>query len=306
MNVPKPTMAPLSTERGEAGLGNMLWMSFGYAIQVSPLHTLALYNAVANNGRMMRPYLVNSIQTNGVLAKQFEPVVMDESICKPSVIKDAQAAMRMVVTEGTAKKALAGMPFEVSGKTGTAHVSDGPIKYAHGVYQATFVGYFPANNPQYTCIVVIRTKPHAASHYGGTLAAPVFREIATKVYAMYVENKNSTLYAARKDSSGFFYAGYTPDIKNVFKTMNIAYRDSVAQNNWATVYSGNYQPVMKAVTVRQQVMPNVRGMGLKDAIYLLENMGLKVSVRGTGKITTQSVAPGTALGKGVTVILELS
>ena len=196
--------------------------------------------------------------------------------------------------------------FAVAGKTGTAHVSDGPIKYGDGVYQATFVGYFPADKPQFTCIVVVRTKPHAASHYGGTVAAPVFREIATKLYAMYVEKKNPSRYAGTKDSSGYFYAGFTKDIKNVFKAMNMAYRDSVAENNWASVYANNYQPVMKAATVRQQVMPNVRGMGLKDAVYLLENMGLKVAVRGRGKITMQSVAPGTALAKGVTVILELS
>ena len=99
---------------------------------------------------------------------------------------------------------------------------------------------------------------------------------------------------------------FTSDIKNVFKTMNVAYRDSVAQNNWSTVYANNYQPVIKATNVRQQVMPNVRGMGLKDAVYLLENMGLRVAVRGRGKITMQSVAPGTSLAKGITVILELS
>jgi cell division protein FtsI (penicillin-binding protein 3) len=306
MNVPKPTMAPLSTEKGEAGLGNMLWMSFGYAIQVSPLHTLALYNAVANNGRMMRPFLVSSIQSNGVITREFAPSVIDESICKPSVIKDAQAAMRAVVTEGTARKALEGMAFEVAGKTGTAHVSDGPIKYAHGVYQATFVGYFPANKPQYTCIVVIRTKPHAASHFGGTLAAPVFKEIATKLYAMYVEKKSPSLYTANRDSSSFFYAGFTPDMKNVYSSMAMGYRDSAARSNWSVVYANNNQPVIKGSTIRQQVMPNVRGMGLKDAIYLLENMGLKVAVKGKGKIVMQSVAPGTALAKGITVVLELS
>jgi cell division protein FtsI (penicillin-binding protein 3) len=303
-NVPKPTMAPLN-QKGSAE-GNMLWMSFGYGIQVSPLHTLTLYNAIANNGTMMKPFLVSSIQSNGIIHKQFQPTVLAEKICKPDVIKNARAAMEMVVTEGTGKKAFKDMPFAVAGKTGTAHVSDGPIKYSHGVYQATFVGYFPADNPQYTCIVVIRTKPHAASHYGGTVAAPVFKEIATKLYSMYIEKKSPSLYAGSKDSAGFFYAGYTKDIKNVFNAMNMNYRDSVAQNTWAAVYANNYQPVVKAATVRQQVMPNVRGMGLKDAVYLLENMGLKVAIRGRGKITMQSVAPGTALAKGITVILELS
>ncbi|MEO7922655.1 MAG: penicillin-binding protein [Chitinophagaceae bacterium] len=303
-DVPKPMMAPLD-QKGSAE-GNMLWMSFGYGIQVSPLHTLTLYNAIANNGKMMRPYLVNSIQQNGIIKKNVTPVVMDENLCKPSVIQSARESMEMVVTEGTARKAFKGMPFAVAGKTGTAHVSDGKIKYADGVYQATFVGYFPADKPQYTCIVVIRTKPHAASHYGGTLAAPVFREIATKLYAMYVEKKDPSMYAAKKDSAAYFYAGFTRDIRNVFKTMNIPYTDSANENSWSNVYASNYQPVIRATTVRQQVMPNVRGMGLKDAVYLLENMGVKIAVKGRGKIVAQSVAPGTALAKGITVMLELS
>jgi|CXWL01.1.fsa_nt_gi cell division protein FtsI (penicillin-binding protein 3) len=310
-NVPKPTMAPLN-QKGSAE-GNMLWMSFGYGIQVSPLHTLTLYNAIANNGKMMKPYLVGSIQSNGIVTKLFQPTVIEENICKPAVVQAARASMEATVTDGTATRVFKGMSFAVAGKTGTAHVSDGPIKYADGVYQATFVGYFPADKPQFTCIVVIRTRPHAASHYGGTLAAPVFREIATKLYAMYVERKNPSMYATTKDSSWFFYAGYTNDIKNVYKAMNVEYKDSVSQNTqpagqagWSSVYASNYQPVMKANNVRPEVMPNVRGMGLKDALYLLENMGLKIAVRGKGKITMQSVAPGTALTKGITVILELS
>jgi len=211
-----------------------------------------------------------------------------------------------VVTEGTAKRVFAGLPFAVAGKTGTAHVSDGPIKYNHGVYQASFVGYFPAENPQYTVIVVVRTKPHAASHFGGTVAAPVFREIATKLYAMYVDKKDPSLYAGKKDSASYFYAGYTPDIKNVYDVLKVKYADSAAAGNWSMVYAANYQPVVKANSVKKKVMPNVRGMGLKDALYLLENMGVKVTVTGKGKIAAQSVPPGTELGKGITVLLELS
>lgn len=303
-NLPKPTMAPLD-QKGSAQ-GNMLWMSFGYGIQVSPLHTLMLYNAIANNGKMMKPYLVNSIRNNGVLYKQFEPTVITDNLCKPDVIKVARESMEMVVTEGTAKRVFAGLPFAVAGKTGTAHVSDGPIKYNHGVYQASFVGYFPADRPQYTVIVVVRTKPHAASHFGGTVAAPVFREIATKLYAMYVDKKDPSLYAVKKDSASYFYAGYTPDIKNVYDVLKVKYADSASTGNWSMVYAANYQPVVKASSVKKKVMPNVRGMGLKDALYLLENMGVKVTVTGKGKIAAQSVPPGTELGKGVTVMLELS
>ena len=303
-NLPKPTMAPLD-QKGSAQ-GNMLWMSFGYGIQLSPLHTLMLYNAIANNGKMMKPYLVNSIRNNGVLYKQFEPTVITDNLCKPDIIKVARESMEMVVTEGTAKRVFAGLPFAVAGKTGTAHVSDGPIKYNHGVYQASFVGYFPAENPQYTVIVVVRTKPHAASHFGGTVAAPVFREIATKLYAMYVDKKDPSLYAGKKDSASYFYAGYTPDIKNVYDVLKVKYADSASTSNWSMVYAANYQPVVKASAVKKKVMPNVRGMGLKDALYLLENMGVKVTVTGKGKIAAQSVPPGTELGKGITVLLELS
>jgi cell division protein FtsI (penicillin-binding protein 3) len=303
-NLPKPSMAPLD-QKGSAQ-GNMLWMSFGYGIQVSPLHTLMLYNAIANNGKMMKPYLVNSIRNNGVLYKQFEPTVISDNLCKQEVINVARESMEMVVTEGTAKRVFAGLPFAVAGKTGTAHVSDGPIKYDHGVYQASFVGYFPADRPQYTVIVVVRTKPHAASHFGGTVAAPVFREIATKLYAMYVDKKDPSLYAVKKDSASYYYAGYTPDIKNVYDILKVKYADSALTGNWSMVYAANYQPVVKASSVKKKVMPNVRGMGLKDALYLLENMGVKVTVTGKGKIAAQSVPPGTELAKGVTVLLELS
>jgi len=201
------------------------------------------------------------------------------------------------------------MPFPVAGKTGTAHVADGKIKYGDGVYQASFVGYFPADKPEYTCIVAIRTKPHAAAHFGGLVAAPVFREIATKLYAMYVEKKAPSFYTITKDSSAYLYAGYTNDMKSVYKTLNVSYTDSVLQSTWSNVYINKMaqaEPVMKGNNIKQQVMPNVKGMGLKDALYLLENMGIKVDVKGKGKIIAQSVMPGTALAKGIKVVLELS
>ncbi|MEN9548572.1 MAG: hypothetical protein RIR12_1163 [Bacteroidota bacterium] len=304
-NVPKPTTAPLNL-KGSAE-GNMLWMSFGYGLQVSPLHTLTLYNAVANNGKMMRPYLVNSIMDNGVEIKKFEPTVMTDNFCKASVIKDARAAMEQVVIDGTARRPFKDMPFAVAGKTGTAHVSDGPIKYEHGVYQATFVGYFPANKPKYTCIVLIRTKPHAASHFGGTLAAPVFREIATKLYAMYVDKKDAAMpYQKQKDSTAYFYTGFTKDIQQVYSQLHIKYTDSTKQQQWASVQADNYKPVVKPVVIQKQVMPNVKGMGLKDALYVLETMGVRVNVKGKGKVQAQSLPAGALVAKGITVMIELN
>jgi cell division protein FtsI (penicillin-binding protein 3) len=293
-------------KRNNEGLHAMVTMSFGYAIEVSPLQTLTLYNAIANDGKMMRPYLVNSVQDNGIVTKQFEPNVIADKICRPEVIKMAKQCMEAVVKEGTGRPAFKDMPFQVAGKTGTAHVADGNMKYGDGVYQATFVGYFPANQPQYTCIVVIRSKPHAAIHFGGSLAGPVFRDIATRVYAMNIEKKTVTTYTPVKDSSAYFYAGYSRDIKNVYRTLNIEYADSVSQGNWSSMYANGSEPMLRTNIIHKQVMPNVKGMGLKDAIYLLENMGLKVEVRGRGKVMNQSITPGSVLTKSNTVMLELA
>ncbi len=303
-NIPSPQLAPLDKNRG--GIMNMITMSFGYAIQVSPLQTLTLYNAVANNGKMMKPYLVNSIQQDGIMVKQFEPEVLNENIARADVISAARESMEAVVTEGTGRIAFKNMPFAVAGKTGTAHVADGNIKYGAGVYQASFVGYFPANAPEYSCIVVIRTRPHAAVHYGGSLAGPVFKEVATKLYAMYVNPKSPNMYAAKKDSSNYFYAGNTADIKNVFTSLNVEFVDSSLKNTWSNVFAFNYQPMIKTSSVRPQVMPNVKGMGLKDALYVLESKGVKVSVKGKGKVIAQSVEAGSALLKGMKVLIELS
>jgi cell division protein FtsI (penicillin-binding protein 3) len=123
---------------------------------------------------------------------------------------------------------------------------------------------------------------------------------------MYVNQKSPNLYAAKKDSSAYFYAGNTDDIKNVFATLNVSYTDSAVKENWGNVFAANYQAVIKGSSVRNQVMPNVKGMGLKDALFLLESMGLKVSVKGKGKVTNQSIEAGSALSKEMKVVLELS
>ncbi|WP_303891564.1 penicillin-binding protein [Terrimonas ferruginea] len=305
-HLPKPMVAPLQKSHG--GVMNMITMSFGYAVQVSPLHTVTLYNAIANDGKMMKPYLVNSIRENGVLVKEFEPQAIEKSIASASSVKAARESMEAVITEGTGKYAFKDMPFKIAGKTGTAHVADGSVKYSDGVYQASFVGYFPADQPQYTCIVVIRSKPHAAVHYGGSLAGPVFREVATKVYAMYVNRKSPTPFVPKRDSSSYFFAGDAGDIKKVLQTLRVPFRDSVNEQTWTNVYGnagGTGQPVLSVNRVRKELMPNVRGMGLRDALYMLESLGLKVTIKGKGKVISQSVSPGTAINRNLAVVLDL-
>jgi cell division protein FtsI (penicillin-binding protein 3) len=294
-------------KRNKEGMHAMLTAAFGYAIEVSPLHTLMLYNAIANNGKMLKPYLVNRIQRGGVTVKEFSPVVLDESICRPEVIKAAQSSMEAVVTEGTAKAVFKDFPFAVAGKTGTAHVAGKDLGYGGGVYQASFVGYFPANKPEYTCIVVIKTKPHAAIHYGGQLAAPVFREVATGIYAQYVRGKKIGPVNVVPDSSVYSYAGHKEDVQQVLKQLKITYVDSLDKAAaFSEVHPYNYKPVAKAVTDVKNVMPDVRNMALRDALYILENRNLKVSVKGKGKVVAQDILPGTAITKNskVTILLN--
>lgn len=293
-------------KRNKEGLHAMITASFGYAIEVSPLHTLMLYNAIANGGKMMKPYLVNSIKNNGVTVKVFEPTVLDYNLCKPQVIDAAKVCMEAVVTEGTAKDVFKDTPFPVAGKTGTAHVAGGNIHYYDGVYQASFVGYFPADKPEYTCIVLIKTKPHAAMHYGGQLAAPVFKEIAIKLYAMYVQGKKNMATPVTTDSSMYTYAGYTNDVRNVLQKVNINPLDSANKNSWSMVYGNNFQPVIKGLPTSKNTMPDVRHMTMKDALYELENMNLKVSMRGRGKVVAQNVMPGVPVTKNQTIMLLLN
>lgn len=293
-------------KKNKEGLHAMLTMSFGYAIEVSPLQTLMLYNAVANGGKLMKPYLVSSIKSNGVTVKEFEPEVLEESIVKPEVIAAARASMEAVVTEGTAQNVFKDFPFPVAGKTGTAHFASGNIKYHHGYYLASFAGYFPANDPEYTCVVIIKTKPRSRYHYGGQLAAPVFKEVATKLYAMYVQGKQNSRMPLVKDSVQRFYAGYTSDVKQVMKELEMEYKDAAGNNTWGVVAADYAQPVVKPAAIAKKVVPDVRNMTLKDALYVLENNGIKVTAKGRGKVIVQDVQPGTPIKKGQAITLLLN
>jgi cell division protein FtsI (penicillin-binding protein 3) len=301
----EPPVLP-KLKRNREGLHAMLTASFGYAIEVSPLHTAMLYNAVANGGKMMQPYLVNSIKRNGVTVEEFEPTVLDEAIAKPATIKAARQAMEAVVTEGTAKTVFADCPFPVAGKTGTAHVAAGDIKYHDGVYQASFAGYFPADKPEYTVVVLVRTHPHAAMHYGGQLAAPVFKEVATKLFAMYVKQKRTNATNLVADSTAHMYAGYKKDIKQVLQTIGVKHVDGGASAPWARLSAENNQVIVRANPVAKKVMPDVQGMNVKDAVYLLENMDVKVAISGRGKVVMQSIAAGTPIRRNERITLLLN
>lgn len=254
------------------------WMAFGYEVLVSPLQTLTLYNAVANNGRMLKPYLVSAVQETGVTVKENQPTTLVENICSETTLRELQECLKGVCKdpEGTAHNLFLHSFYTVAGKTGTALVADGKRGYADHVYQSSFVGYFPADHPKYTCIVVIKNHPFAKVYLGAKVAGPVFRELADKLMSV------------------------DPDI-----TAPIPSDSAVGNTGTPLFASADVPSAANRNAANRDAIPDVKGMGLKDALYLLESMDLKVSVRGSGKVRTQSPEPGAAWKRNQTIQLQL-
>ncbi len=287
------------------------WMAFGYEVLISPLQTLTLYNAVANNGKMMKPYLVNSIQYAGGIEMQTQPVVLMDKICTDETLSELKTCLEGVCVKGTAKSAFKNTFYPIAGKTGTALIANGNRGYADHIYQSSFAGYFPADHPRYTCIVVIKNKPFSKNYLGAKVAAPVFREVADKLMSMneLVPDSNqlsSYTNLMRKDSTRYYYTGSAKSIKNVFYSLDIPYMDSSLDKKWAAVYREKNLPVVKTKNEDQKQIPDVKGMGLKDALFLLESKNIRVTAKGTGKVKQQSISPGTLVSKNQKLTLDLN
>jgi len=282
------------------------WMAFGYNLTVSPLQMLTLYNAVANNGKMMRPYLVNEIREDGRTLQQFQPDIMIDSICSNQTLRQLQKCLEGVVLEGTGKT-LKSNYYSIAGKTGTALVANGSRGYADKIYQSTFVGYFPADNPQYTIIVTIKNKPHAAVFFGASVAGPVFKEISDQVYSLKVNKDHNVVDEFKKtDSSWYSYSGYTKDIKKVTEQLEVSVGKADGKGNYSRLYKQGRDTIISSQVISMKKMPVLAGMGLKDAVYLCENLGLKVIVKGKGKVTAQSIESGQNISKGQIVNIQLN
>ena len=288
------------------GPTTMPWMAFGYNLQISPLQTLALYNAVANQGKMMRPYLVSSVREEGVLLKNMDPIVVREKVCSDQTLAQLRECLEGVCIAGTAKELFKNSLFPVAGKTGTALVANGNKGYADKIYQSSFAGYFPADNPQYTCVVVIKNKPHAAVFYGGSVAGPVFKEIADRLYSTYVKGGKNELNKKLLDSSLMSYAGSKKDMARVMGKLKLGFRDSASNAAYVAVKGEARDLVVTAKSTPLNLMPELNGMGLKDAVYVCENMGLKLNIRGKGKVMAQSITAGLPVVKGQLVEVELN
>lgn len=284
------------------------WMSIGYEVLETPLKILTLYNAVANDGKMMKPYLVNSIEQYGQVVKQFEPTVLIDKICKDSTLVQLHAILNGVVSsdEGTAHRALDNPYFKIAGKTGTALVANGSRGYADKIYQATFVGYFPADHPKYSCIVTIKNKPHAARIYGASVAAPVFGEVAHKLYAQSFEKVIPQSPRPVLDSTLQIKSATTDGLKTIFAKLNLPVNLGTTTQPYTHAAWNHNTITFQPINTAKGTVPDVRGMGLKDALYLLERSGLKVKIEGKGRVISQSITPGQPVNQNQMIAIQLS
>jgi len=272
------------------------WMSIGYATELTPLQLLNFYNAVANDGMMMKPYLVKEIKQEGEVLQRFPPTVVKRKIASSSTIKAAQSLLEGVVERGTAKK-LKSSRYQFAAKTGTSQTDYHKLNNRSSdlKHVASFAGYFPANDPIYSCIVVIKD-PKVGSYYGGDVAGPVFRQIADKCFetqsAFYNSMDSKTINRLPTEKLPHNNLGYRNDFETILTNLNIDFTTRT-KNEWSVVTSKNDSLKIRRRTIPKKVVPNVVGMGLRDALYLLENKGLRVKVVGVGKVNKQSIIPGT-------------
>lgn len=280
------------------------WMSIGYEETVTPITLLTYYNAIANNGRMVKPQFVKEIRRGNEVVKTFDTIVINEKIASDRTIKTLQELLRGVVENGTAKL-LKTCAFPVAGKTGTAQIAQNG-NYNKKNYTASFVGYFPADDPKYTCIVVI-SNPMGGKYYGASVSAPVFKEIAEKVYATELGITDETAnYPANADKYTKASMAWYEDVNEYCTMAGVRMVDAELNSEWVKVtHSVNGGVAMKSVELDDETVPDLTGMNVMDAVYLIESMGWKVSFSGRGLVESQSVKAGTNLDKGKTITLKL-
>jgi cell division protein FtsI (penicillin-binding protein 3) len=290
--------------------GNRSWnknytlpeMAYGYEMSITPLQMLTFYNAVANNGKMIAPLLVKEIRRLGNTVEQFNARVINEKVCSDATLGKMKNLLEGVVNDGTAKKVIKNPLYTVAGKTGTAQIADGKFGYGKNkIYQASFCGYFPADHPKYSMIVVIN-HPTVGSYLAALVAGPVFRKIADRVYASDMEiNQSSALHFAGNTNLPPVKTGNSAALKQVYSKLGVkplyASTNGGIDTNEGIAYAD--------VKYKSGVVPPVTGMALSDALFTLGNAGYKVAVHGSGVVKGQSVPAGSLIPKGSKIIIEL-
>ena len=281
------------------------WMSIGYELTITPLQTLAYYNAIANNGVMVKPMFVSAIKEGGAVIEKFDTEIINDHIVSQSTVDSARSILEGVVTRGTAKRVFRNSPYKAAGKTGTAQIAKGG-KYNKRNYNASFVGYFPADNPQYSMIVVVNN-PSAGRYYGGSVAAPVFRDIADNLYSTIIANKYNDFSDVDSLSVPFPKRTiWTEDLKSIYANLKVINKVQLpGTGEWTKAVKDADGLMLEEIAFMQNLVPNVIGMKAKDAVYILENSGIKTTISGRGKVVKQSVRPGKLISKNKSISLQL-
>jgi cell division protein FtsI (penicillin-binding protein 3) len=290
------------TDKDWSGI-TLPWMAYGYGFEISPLHTLTLYNAVANNGEMIKPIFVTAVRQADNSVKEFETEVINSKICSNTTLKKLQSLLEAVVENGTAKN-LKNANYKIAGKTGTAQILENG-RYTRK-YITSFVGYFPANAPKYTAIVVVKN-PKGFYQYGNNVAGPVFKEIADNIYARDI-NLHTAMVKATKQEEGVFpviRAGRQEELNVLSKELGIAVKGESEEEWVKAARNGNAISWNKNAITKERV-PDVTGMTFRDALYLLESSGLRVIHEGIGRVKEQSLSPGARISKGSRIYIKLS
>ncbi len=282
------------------------WMAVGYELKLTPLQMLTFYNAIANNGKSVKPYVVEKILQNGVVVESFKTEVLNEKICSDETLAQLRDMLQAVVDSGTARNVY-DKEIRIAGKTGTAKLLDKTLGYKHTFYQASFCGYFPSNNPKYSCVVVI-TSPSTGLYYGSKVAAPVFKEVAEKIYSTSFDihqpvNTEPKLFA---ENYRAISKSYRDDLVILQKKLSLPIKANEADADWVQCERSENYIKVQSVNYLETLVPDVTGMGLRDALYLLETLGLRVQVSGSGMVKRQSLLPGERIEKGKQIIIELS
>ncbi len=302
---PKPTVyRPGSSNWYGTSLASM---AIGYEVQQTPLQTLAFFNAVANNGKFMRPLFVKEIRRSGEVVKSFEPVVIKEKICSDKTLNLLKGCLEGVMKNGGTGSELTSSQFTIAGKTGTAEILSENNKYGgkgNEVYQASFVGYFPANDPIYSCIVVISAP--SKDIYGAKVSGTVFAAIANKVYASKlkyhaaINEAKTKIFSIPKVLSGNKF-----DFINAFDFLGLKYAIS-EDDEWLKPVADSSQVVLKRKAIGKNTVPDLTGLSAKDAVYIIESKGMVAQINGFGKVINQSVPAGSQVYAGGLIELTLN
>jgi cell division protein FtsI (penicillin-binding protein 3) len=284
--------------------GNTLpWMSIGYEVLLTPMQVLAFYNAIANGGKRVKPRFVKEIRDGDKVVRRVPVEVSGQSICSRKTLESLCHMLEGVVERGTASR-VRGSSYGIAGKTGTAKIADGRQGYeANKKYLASFVGYFPAKEPLYSCIVMIEDPVQSRGYYGDEVSGTVFREISDKVYALF-SSRHGKPTEEKSDRLPVSKNGYAPDLLTLYDALDIHVKEE-GKAEWVLSSRAEEEIVLRPRNVDFSVVPNVRGMGIRDALYVLENSGLNVGVSGAGMVTRQTIEPGRRVSRGSYIHIEL-